>query len=41
MPEWQGVGVGTRFLNEIAQYHLDGKGRRNRELPTYFTPTVM
>lgn len=36
MPEWQGAGVGTRFLNEIAQYHLEGKGRKNRKLPTYF-----
>ena len=36
MPEWQGAGVGTRFLDAVAQYHLDGKGRRNRQLPTYF-----
>ncbi len=36
MPEWQGAGVGTRFLNAIAQYHLDGNGRKNRKLPTYF-----
>lgn len=36
MPEWQGAGVGTRFLNAIAQYHLDGNGRKNKELPTYF-----
>lgn len=36
MPEWQGAGIGTRFLNEIAQYHLDGKGRKNRKLPIYF-----
>ena len=36
MPEWQGAGVGTRFLNAIAQYHLDGNGRRNKQLPTYF-----
>lgn len=36
MPEWQGAGVGTRFLDAIAQYHLEGNGRRNRELPTYF-----
>ena len=36
MPEWQGAGVGTRFLNAIAQYHLDGHGRRNKKLPTYF-----
>lgn len=36
MPEWQGAGVGTRFLDAIAQYHLDGNGRRGRKLPTYF-----
>ena len=36
MPEWQGAGVGTRFLDAVAQYHLDGNGRRNRKLPTYF-----
>ena len=36
MPEWQGAGVGTRFLDAIAQYHLDGHGRRNKQLSTYF-----
>jgi len=36
MPEWQGAGVGTRFLEAIAQYHLDGHGRKNRKLPTFF-----
>jgi ABC-type Mn2+/Zn2+ transport system ATPase subunit len=36
MPEWQGAGVGSRFLDAIAQYHLEGNGRRNRKLPTYF-----
>jgi GNAT superfamily N-acetyltransferase len=36
MPEWQGAGVGTRFLNAIAQYHLDGNGRKGNEYPTYF-----
>lgn len=36
MPEWQGAGVGTRFLDAIAQYHLDGNGRKNKKLPTYF-----
>lgn len=36
MPEWQGAGVGTRFLDAIAQYHLDGNGRRNKQLSTYF-----
>lgn len=36
MPEWQGAGVGTRFLEAVAQYHLDGNGRKGKELPTYF-----
>lgn len=36
MPEWQGAGVGTRFLDAIAQYHMDGHGRKNKHLPTYF-----
>lgn len=36
MPEWQGAGVGSRFLDAIAQYHLDGKGRKGHRLPTYF-----
>jgi len=36
MPEWQGAGVGTSFLNYICQYHLEGGGRQGRKLPTYF-----
>lgn len=36
MPEWQGAGVGSRFLDAIAQYHLDGNGRKGKQLPTYF-----
>lgn len=36
MPEWQGAGVGTRFLDAIAQYHLDGNGRKGKKLPIYF-----
>lgn len=36
MPEWQGAGVGTRFLNAIAQYHAEGNGRKNKQLPTFF-----
>lgn len=36
MPEWQGAGVGTRFLNFIAQYHLDGNGRKNKKYVTFF-----
>ena len=36
MPEWQGAGVGWKFLNFIAQYHLDGHGRSGRKYVTYF-----
>lgn len=27
MPEWQGAGIGTRFLNWLCQWHVDGNGR--------------
>lgn len=36
MPEWQGAGVGFRFLNWIAQYHLDGHGRCGHHYVTFF-----
>src|SRR5699024_4881606 len=36
MPEWQGAGVGTRLLNWVMQYHLEGNGRRGRKYPTFF-----
>lgn len=36
MPEWQGAGVGMRFLNWICEYHLQGNGRRNKPYPTIF-----
>jgi len=36
MPEWQGAGVGMKFLEWIAQYHLDGNGRCNKKLGTFF-----
>lgn len=36
MPEWQGIGVGTRFLNAICQYHLEGHGRCGHKYPTFF-----
>lgn len=36
MPEWQGAGVGFTFLNYIAQYHLNGKGRKNKKFVTFF-----
>lgn len=36
MPEWQGAGVGSRFLNFIAQMNLEGKTRYKKKLPTFF-----
>lgn len=36
LPEWQGAGVGLRFLNALCQMHLEGVNRYGRALPTYF-----
>lgn len=36
MPEWQGAGVGSKFLCFIGQYCLDGKARCGKKLPMYF-----
>ncbi len=36
MPEWQGAGVGSKFLNFVCQYHLEGNGRKNKRFPTFF-----
>lgn len=37
MPEWQGAGVGTRFLDAVAQLQLEGKGRlKGRNVTTIF-----
>jgi len=36
MPEWQGAGVGTKFLEWVAEYHKQGNGRCGRKLPTLF-----
>lgn len=36
MPEWQGAGVGTKFLEWVCEYHKDGYGRCNRRLGTLF-----
>lgn len=33
MPEWQGAGVGMRFLEAIAQDWLEGKNRYNKKMP--------
>lgn len=39
MPEWQGAGVGLRFLNQICQWQIDGDERARlpgRKIPTLF-----
>jgi GNAT superfamily N-acetyltransferase len=36
MPEWQGVGVGVKFLEAVCQYHLEGRGRCGKKYPTFF-----
>lgn len=36
MPEWQGAGVGTKFLEWVCEYHAQGNGRCGRKLPTIF-----
>jgi hypothetical protein len=36
MPEWQGAGVGTKFLEWVCEYHKAGNGRCGRKLPTLF-----
>lgn len=39
MPEWQGAGVGMRFLNHVCQRYLDGEGHgrlAGRALTTQF-----
>lgn len=36
MPEWQGIGVGTKFLNAICDYHLQGHGRCGHKYPVFF-----
>jgi GNAT superfamily N-acetyltransferase len=36
MPEWQGAGVGTKFLEWVTEYHKNGNGRCQRKLPTFF-----
>jgi len=36
MPEWQGAGVGTKFLEWVCEYHKEGNGRCGKKLPTLF-----
>lgn len=36
MPEWQGIGVGMRFLNAIAEAWRQGNNRYSKPMPTLF-----
>ena len=36
MPEWQGAGVGTRFLNVVCEMWLQGENRYGKRLTTFF-----
>lgn len=36
MPEWQGIGVGTKFLSAVCEYHLQGLGRCGHKYPVFF-----
>ena len=36
MPEWQGAGVGMRFLNAVCQRQIEGGNRWGRRCPTLF-----
>lgn len=36
MPEWQGAGVGTKFLEWVCEYHKEGNGRCAKKYPTLF-----
>lgn len=36
MPEWQGAGVGLRFLNAVCQRQAEGLNRWGRPVPTIF-----
>ena len=36
MPEWQGAGVGMKFLEWVCENNLKGGGRKGKKFPTYF-----
>lgn len=36
LPEWQGAGVGVRFLNEVCRMQLEGENKWKKRCPTYF-----
>lgn len=39
MPEWQGAGVGVKFLSEVCKMHLEGLGRCGHMYGTFFHTT--
>jgi ABC-type ATPase involved in cell division len=39
MPEWQGVGIGTRFLNAVCRMWREGRNRYHRPMTTRFHTT--
>lgn len=39
MPEWQGAGIGIRFLNAICQHQVSGQGRFGDRVKTVFFHT--
>ena len=39
MPEWQGAGVGMRFLNWVCQHQLDGGTRYGKRVKTVYFHT--
>ena len=39
MPEWQGAGVGTRFLNSVCQHQLEGGNRWGRKVRAVYFHT--
>lgn len=36
MPEWQGAGVGTKFLEFVCEFHKQGHGLKGHKYPTMF-----
>lgn len=36
LPEWQGAGVGLKFLEHVMELWLQGRNRYNKPMPTFF-----
>lgn len=39
MPEWQGAGIGLRFLNAVCELQVSGKGRHGRRVKVVYFHT--